>query len=47
MRVLKTLIVVLSVTQLLPMAAKSEEKSALPAEQSAPAAKSAEARRNV
>ena len=43
MRVLKTLIVALSVAVLLPMAARSEEKSAPPAEQSAPASKSAEA----
>lgn len=43
MTVLKTLIVALSVTLLLPTAAKPEEKSAPPAEQSAPAEKSAEA----
>lgn len=42
MKILKTLIVALSVTMLLPMAAKSEEKSAPPAEQPAPAEKSAE-----
>lgn len=42
MKILKTLIVALSVTMLLPMAAKSEEKSAPPAEQLAPAEKSAE-----
>lgn len=38
MKVLRTLIVALSVTVLLPMAAHSEEKSAPPAEQSAPSA---------
>ena len=43
MRVLKTLMVVLSVTLLLPMAAQSEEKSAPMAGQAAPAVKSAEA----
>lgn len=43
MKVLKTLVVALSVIALLPMAATSEEKSTPPAEQSVPADKSAEA----